>query len=329
MARSGLDAAGVTERLRLPAELAAWVHGLDHAGPVPELCLPPLLEAPEVLRRLAVASADAVEILEGWPPEHWPAELLWLLERVVAVVRADMGGTDWLETGPPLPGERSLAWKHFYVYAYLALLDSVLAYHRGHGVPEPVSWATLADLGRKLSIDRQAELGGRLTTLQWLSLHVRGAIYELGRLQFQRGRSRLEGLAGNPLRRGEFALALHIPESGPLTPQRCDKSLQMASQFFPRHFPDEPYRIVTCDSWLLDPQLAEYLPSESNIIRFQRRFQLLPDVGEGDESVLRFVFHTRTTPLRELPQRTTLERAVVSHLRAGRRWHTRAGWLAL
>jgi hypothetical protein len=146
---------------------------------------------------------------------------------VVAVVRADMGGTDWLDAGPPLPGERNPAWKHFYVYAYLALLDSVLVYHRGHGVPEPVSWATLADLGRRLSIDRQAELGGRLTTLQWLSLHVRGAIYELGRLQFQRGRSRLEGLAGNPLRRGEFALPLHVPESGPLTPQRCDKSLQM------------------------------------------------------------------------------------------------------
>jgi hypothetical protein len=105
-----------------------------------------------VLQRLAVASADAVEILEGWP--------------------------------------------------------SVLAYHRRHGVAEPVSWATLADLGRRLSIDRQAELGGRLTTLQWLSLHVRGAIYELGRLQSQRGRSRLEGLAGNPLRRGECALAL-------------------------------------------------------------------------------------------------------------------------
>jgi hypothetical protein len=329
MARSGLDAAGVIERLRLPAGLAAWVHGLDHTGTVPELCLPPRHRAPEVLRRLAVGSADAVGILEGWPSDHWPAELLWLLERVVAVVRADMGGTDQLDGGPPLPGERNPAWKHFYVYAYLALLDSVLAYHREHGIPEPISWATFADLGRKLSIDRQAGLGGQSTTLQWLSLHVRGAIYELGRLQFQRGRSRLEGLAGNPLRRDEFALALHIPESGPLTPQRCDESLRMASQFFPRHFPDEPYRIVTCDSWLLDPQLAEYLPPESNIIGFQRRFQLLPDVGEGDESVLHFVFHTVTTPLRELPQRTTLERAVASHLRAGRHWHTRAGWLAL
>jgi hypothetical protein len=329
MARSGLDAAGVAERLRLPAELTSWVRGLEHAGPVRELCLPPRSRASEVLGRLAVPLNDAAEILEGWPSEHWPTELLWLLERVVAVVRADIGGTDWLEAGPPLPGQRGLAWKHFYVYAYLALLDGALKYHRQHGVPEAISWATFADLGRRLSIDWQADLAGRLTTLDWLSLHVRGAIYELGRLQFQRGHSRLEGLGGHLPRRGDLALALHIPESGPLTPQRCNEALRMASRFFPLHFPDEPYRVVTCDSWLLDPQLAQYLPPESNIIRFQRRFQLLPGLGDGNESVLRFVFHTLTTPLGDLPQRTTLERAVVSHLQAGRRWHTRAGWLAL
>jgi GNAT-like C-terminal domain/N-acyltransferase N-terminal domain len=325
----GRDAAGAAERLRLPAELAAWVRGLERAGPVRELRLPPLSKAPEVLRRLAVAPDDAEEILEGWPSGQWPAELVWLLERVVAVVRADMGGTEWLEAGPPLPGERDLYWKHFYVYAYLALLEDALAYHHQHGVPETVSWTTFADLGRRLSIGRHTDLGSRVTTLQWLTLHVRGAVYELGRFQFQRGHLHMKGRADRPLRRGNLALALHIPESGPLTPRLCDESLQVARQFFPRHFPDEPYRIVTCDSWLLDPQLAEYLPPESNIIRFQRRFQLLPGWGEGNESVLRFVFHTLSTPLGELPQRTTLQRAVVSHMLAGGHWQTRAGWLAL
>jgi hypothetical protein len=30
-----------------------------------------------------------------------------------------------------------------------------------------------------------------------------------------------------------------------------------------------------------------------------------------------------------LPQRTTLERAIVGHLRAGEHWRNRTGWLAL
>jgi hypothetical protein len=326
MKPTSLDAAGAAERLRLPAQQEAWVRGLERAGPVRELRLPPRPEAPEVLRRLAVAPDDAAEILEGWPSRQWPAELTWLLERVVAVVRADMGGAQWLEPGPWLPRDRGPAWKHFYVYAYLALLESVLAYHQERGVPETVSWTTLGDLGRKLSIDRQMNGQSWPTTLQWLTLHVRGGIYQLGRLQFQRGQ-RLEAVGGDTLGPGGLALALHIPESGPLTPQRCDESFQLAREFFPRHFPDEPYQVVTCDSWLLDPQLAEYLPPSSNIVSFQRRFQLLPGGGDGNESFLRFVFHTRTTPLDELPQRTTLERAVVAHLRAGRGWQTRIGWL--
>jgi hypothetical protein len=329
MEPASLDAASAAERLHLPAEQAAWVRSLERASPVRTLRLPPLPEAPEVLRRLGVAPVDAGEVLAGWPSEQWPAELAWLLEQVVAIVCADMGGTEWLEAWPPLPLDRGLAWKHFYVYACLALLESTLAYHHERGVPETVSWATLGDLGRKLSIDRRMSSEGRPATFEWLTLHLRGGIYELGRLQFQRGHSRLEAVGGSPLSPGDFALALHIPESGPLTPECCDESFELAREFFPRHFPNEPYRVVTCASWLLDPQLAEFLPPESNIVRFQRRFQLLPGGRDGNRDVLRFVFHTRTTPLDALPQRTTLERAVVAHLRAGRHWRTRTGWLPL
>jgi len=104
-----VDPVSVGERLRLPAEQAAWARGLESAGPVHKLRLPPRSEAPEVLRRLAVVAEDAAEILRGWPSEQWPRELVWLLERVVAVVRADMGGAGWLELGPSLPRGRGPA----------------------------------------------------------------------------------------------------------------------------------------------------------------------------------------------------------------------------
>ena len=86
----------------------------------------------------------------------------------------------------------------------------------------------------------------------------------------------------------------------------------------------------TCGSWLMDEQLAEYLPSDSNILRFQRRFTI--DSGwsvQGDDDVVRFVFGQLPDTLDELPQRTTLQRAVVQHLRDGRHWYIRQGWLAL
>jgi hypothetical protein len=297
----------VPPRLGLAPE---WSRRLGTVAPVV-----PRLPPPGVLDRLAVAPDDAAEILAGRPSEGWPEELSWLFGRVVARVRADLGGSRWLVPGPWLPRDRGPAWKHFYVYVYLALLEDALAYHARHDVPEAVSWTTLADLGRNLAIDRRMNGDGWPVMLQWLTLHVRGAIYELGRLQFHR----------NP----GHALSLHIPRSGPLTPEACDESFRLARAFFPRHFPAEPYDAVTCGSWLLDPVLAEYLPPESNIVRFQRRFELLPGGEDAGEDILRFVFGTLTTPLDRLPTRTALQRAVAGHLRAGGRWQNRTGVLAL
>jgi GNAT domain-containint protein/N-acyltransferase family protein len=307
----------VAARLALPAEADAWVRELDGGTP-PEPRLPPRSDAPALLDRLAVRPDDAAEILAGWPSGAWPAELRWLLGKVVAAVRADLGGAGWLVPGPSLPRDRGPAWRHFYVYAYLALLDDVRGYHALHGVPDDVSWTTLADLGRNLAVDRRMGGDGWPIMLQWLTLHVRGAIYELGRLQFHRRETA-----------GSTALSLHIPRSGPLTPEACDASFARAREFFPRHFPDEPYHEITCTSWLLDPALADYLPADSNIVRFQRRFELRPGGTDGVLDFVYFVFGTRSTPLEELTPRTALQRAGLAHLRAGGRWHNRTGRIAL
>ncbi|MEN3536469.1 hypothetical protein AAH991_15245, partial [Microbispora sp. ZYX-F-249] len=125
------------------------------------------------------------------------------------------------------------------------------------------------------------------------------------------------------------AIGLHIPETGPLTPEAVEASLDEARTFFPRHFPGERYTSFSCGSWLLDPQLQEYLPEDSNIVRFQRRFELEPyEEPEGidaDVEVLRFVFRSLTTPLDQLPRRTVLQRAVIDHLKAGRHWRWHRG----
>jgi hypothetical protein len=148
----------------------------------------------------------------------------------------------------------------------------------------------------------------------WLTLHARGGVYQLGRLHHQRGGT---------------AVGLHVPEAGPLTPEAVDASLDEARAFFPRHFPDEHYTEFSCGSWLLDPRLLDYLPEDSNIARFQRRFELDPyEEPEGidcDVEVLRFVFRTLSTPLDRLPRRTALQRAVVDHLQAGGHWQWRRG----
>jgi hypothetical protein len=89
------------------------------------------------------------------------------------------------------------------------------------------------------------------------------------------------------------------------------------------------YRVAVCHSWLLDPQLAEYLPPKSNIIQFQRRFQPAYQPKPDDHGILRFVFGQAGIDRASAPRRTRLERAVLDHLDAGRHWHGGAGWTLL
>ncbi|MFG1917358.1 acyltransferase domain-containing protein [Micromonospora sp. NPDC048898] len=314
-----MDLDVTADRLGVPVEDVDRVHRL--ADDRPSAPLPLKADAPALLDRLAVRPDDAAEIMAGWPDPGsplWTPELRWLLDRSTALVAADLGGHGWLPPGPALRRDRGPAWRHLYVYAYLALVAVARGYHREHGIADDVSWVTLADLGRNLAIDRRMRREGWPVMQSWLTLHARGGLFELGRLQHQRGGT---------------AIDLHIPEAGPLTPAAVDASLDEARAFFPRHFPDEHYTAFACGSWLLDPQLREYLPDDSNIIRFQQRFELDPyEEPEGidaDVEVLRFAFRTLSTPLDQLPRGTVLQRAVVDHLAAGRHWRWRRGRLPI
>ncbi|WP_313885696.1 acyltransferase domain-containing protein [Fodinicola feengrottensis] len=221
------------------------------------------------------------------------------------------------------------------MFVFLAILPHVKAFHLGLGIPAEISRLTLADLGRTMAANRQQDGVGGLRTVDWLMSHFRGVIYQIGRLQFERATlgtrtGKAVQAAGEPFGPGDLTLAVHIPSRyGPLTPAACDDSFRAAGESFARYFPDEHYRTAVCHSWLLDPQLADYLPADANIIRFQRRFQQAYQPEADDATTQLFVFGRTDLTLDELPGDTTLRRAVADHLKAGRHWHGSAGWLVL
>lgn len=210
------------------------------------------------------------------------------------------------------------------------------AYHRGLGVPEEVTRRTLADVGRHMAVHQRRRGTPGLTNTWWLSRHFRGILFQLGRLQFER--TRLGGRTGRALAEAGVAdgpgapvLGVHVPAfSGPLDVQACDASFDRARAFFARHFPDEGYAVATCHSWLLDPQLGEYLAPDSRIMAFQRRFTPAWTVEEPDDgSIIGFVFGDPDADPGTLTARTSVQRIVLGHLAAGRHWHGGNGWLPL
>jgi hypothetical protein len=220
--------------------------------------------------------------------------------------------------------------ERFQLLSLLGTVPAARAWFAAEGIDAGVAEASLADLTPKLRDYGIAETG-----VDWLAKVVTCGVFVLGRLQFEPAAD-------------ERAWNTHIPEAGPLDPAACDESFAVAEKFF-RARGDDSTRAFVCHSWLLDDQLAEYLPAESNILRFARRFTLTDTettdapggafggdgaVGgdgatHGDRAVAKFVFRR---PLAELPTitpATTLERAVLAHLAAGRHWRERAGIIRL
>ncbi|AKZ55125.1 hypothetical protein SAM23877_2076 [Streptomyces ambofaciens ATCC 23877] len=303
--------------------------------------LPDVDDLPELLLDLAVPHEDINVLVGRRGLVTRDAGTRRLLEECVEELVRDVGVEAGDAEGARRFGERlaeapEALGGYFAAYVFVAALPWTRAYHEERGVPAEVTRHTLADLGRNMASHRRRYGTGGVRAPRWLVHHFRGELYQLGRLQFERATVgertapvlRAAGMDAVP---GEPALALHVPDfRGPLTPAACDRSLALAERFFRRHFPEEPYRAAMCHSWLLDPQLKGYLDADSNIVRFQERFRVAPqDTEPADEEPVRFVFGDPSLPVDDLPRRTSVERAVGDHLRAGGHWYVRYGWFPL
>lgn len=194
--------------------------------------------------------------------------------------------------------------------ALVATVDEVRDFHRSRGVCDALSWRALSDLGQQTYVHRLTYGSFGLHTQGWLCVAWSGALYWLGRLQFNLH-----------WESGEWMLSTHIPRSGPLTPESVDASFEEATRFFAKHFGDYPTTGFFCASWLLDPQLAAAVSPESNMARFQRRWSLFGEAMQADADALFFTFARRgDVDLETLPQRTSLQRAIVDRLRSGGHW---------
>lgn len=321
--RSAID---VQRRLNLHESLMSVLDGVAPPVGASGPQLPDDDEAHAVLERMGVDPSALAETLAARPDPIAHPDLWWVLDRAYYAIIADMGrNQDEAFVGwPPLPVSTGALGRHLYVWLFLALTPHLLRYHAARSIPADVSWATLRGVGEQMVGQRRVFGESGLYWLWALLLVYRGALYRLGRLVFNRG---------------DGVLHVHIPEGDGFTPAACEAAFHQARRFFLRHYPDEPIERFVCRSWLLDEQWAAYLPETSNIVQFQRRFHLDPydratDDPPGDEAIMDLVFQqtvTRNEPIGEdvigrMPQDTSLQRAFVAHLRAGKHWHTREGW---
>lgn len=117
----------------------------------------------------------------------------------------------------------------------------------------------------------------------------------------------------------KVTIEIHIPSDADFSPSIVNQSLENAKKFFHQYYPETKNAEYCCHSWLLDNQLKKMLKEKTNIINFQKRFEII-DSGEIDTEFIQWVFNknfTNSTDYMHLPENTSLQRNIKNHLLFG------------
>jgi hypothetical protein len=291
-----------------------------------------------ILDCLNLASDVVEEISRHWDVFLGEDEWVSLLAALLDYVEVNRGNIE-----APIPiwpdlDERGTSGRLLYFYLFALSDEGARAYLTGEGAPEDVINQTFDVLARHCATHQRKWGNVGVDAGWWMFPALRGELVQIGSLQFHRVTLGVGTLSpaswfgdtvttlGVGFRRGDPSLGLHIPQGVDLSPEALNSTMSEARDVLGRLWPVHQRRLATCQTWMLDDRLRSYLEANSNIVRFQQRFNLPSLCYEDDADVLDFVFQSPNTALEELPQSTTLQRAIVEVLGRGEHWRNCTGW---
>ncbi|MBE6973546.1 MAG: hypothetical protein E7440_06690 [Ruminococcaceae bacterium] len=158
--------------------------------------------------------------------------------------------------------------------------------------------------------------------LVWMGCFLRCHLVRLGRLQYECGLKHF-GKYDHLFEGEPIYIFIHIPATdNGLQNEDVGESIRLAQEKLDEYFPQIAGKTaVFCTySWLLSPQLRDILKPDSNIIKFQDRFNVTESI-DGTGSFLNFAFKINAAPgsfdYNTLPEDTHLRREIKARLLRG------------
>lgn len=185
------------------------------------------------------------------------------------------------------------------------------------GIPEAIYVDTMAAFSRFVREHRESYGSYGFNRGFWTTRQVSCKLFRIGQLEYE-----LASL------NGEAVVSLHIPTDVDLRPEVLRPSVKAGLAELYRIFPEYKEKKVYCHTWLLSPLLKELLPEGSNILQFQKLFDIRPE-GVPGKDVLLWVFKNPRLPPEEYPENTSLQRKLKRFFLEGGQFFEGVGYLRL
>lgn len=215
----------------------------------------------------------------------------------------------------PESKELSQAW---FAACYLGA-GAAEQHYASKGIPREIMIESMSDLAIWLrNSKRNYNVIGLCNARPWEASIFHGNVLRFGRLEcnyqhFYEFEPICDDQGNVLLKKGDAVINMHIPEDGPMDIGECRKSMERMRAFFSEYRKDYDWKGFLCESWLLDSQLRQMLPENSNIIKFQDMGYHF-DLSENEDTIFR-VFGTRDPETVENP--TTLQRNMLAFIKSG------------
>lgn len=113
---------------------------------------------------------------------------------------------------------------------------------------------------------------------------------------------------------------VHIAAQTDLSDESVTRSFKLADQFFSSHFSEYEFQYYICRTWMLYPGLLNIMNEESNIIKFQKRFDIIGTHDNPDQSLSRIYNTTKIKEIETMEKKSSLMKTAylnVNHLGVG------------
>lgn len=198
------------------------------------------------------------------------------------------------------------------------LLHMVSSYSYGEYVKRKISEdifiATMKFCTRFLKEHDQTFHTYKFVWAWWFPRQISLSEYRIGALEY-------EFVEGE-----DREIAVHIPSDADLRKESVAQSIKDFHEFRKKYYPEWETVKLTCDSWMLMPELKELLGEGSNIIAFQNLFEI--DMVDYDATwYMGWIFPGVEKVDEFLPEKTSLQRNMKKYLLSGRKFGIAKGHL--
>lgn len=208
---------------------------------------------------------------------------------------------------------------------FLYFCEELSNKYKKAGIGEEILLASIDDF--IIMTEREYILSGRLGLMDTghLAKHLSMRLFRLGRLQFELHEAPMD-VPEKGIKKGDNVIDVHIPAGASLSIEECERAFAAAEEFFEKFFPEFKYEYFTCFSWMLDKNLKNFLNENSNILKFQKFFEVVYE-WEYD-SALHFVFKfgiESREELKDLSAETSFAKKLKDYALAGGKLYNNLG----